>query len=286
MKIVVCVKQVIDVSFHFDIDLNTYNPLEEDVFYEVNPADKCASELALRVKEGWGGEVIFIACGPSRVRRVLYSCLALGGDRAIHILGPEKGDDSNATAHLLATGITALSPDLIFCGSQSVDERCAEIPSALAELLDLPQVTGVVAFELSHDGKKAIVQRKLERGRRQSLECPLPAVLAVEPDIVQLRYSSLPHLLEAYSASIDQIDDNGLRIKPQLEVKSPRRKLIRLSLPRPRPKKILTVDSSLSADERLESISSGGMQKRAGELWEGEPQELARRLAEVITARL
>ena len=286
MRIVVCVKQVIDVTFPIGLDLDTYRPFEEDIFYIVNPADRCASELALRVKEKWGGEVIFVAFGPPRVQSALRSCLAMGGDKAIHVWGQHLEAGFDATAHILARIIKVLAPDLIFCGNQSLDERCAEIPAVLAELLDFPQVTGVLTLELFSDRAKVIVQRKLERGRRQSLECPLPAVFAVEPEAVQPRYAPLPQLLQAYSAEISQIDSKELELDlSRLKAISSQRRLVRLSSPRPKPKKTFAYDTSLPADQRMDLLMSGGLKQKQGNLWEGEPQDLAKRLAEILTAR-
>lgn len=285
MRIVVCVKQVIDVNFPIALDLDTCQPLEEDVFYIVNPADRCASELAIRIKEKWGGEVVFVALGPHRVRRALRSCLAMGGDKAVHICDSYQEVDSGATAHILAKSMKILAPDIVLCGNQSLDEQCAEVPAALAELLDLPQITGVLALELSSDGAKAAVQRKLERGRRQTLECSLPAVFAVEPGAVQPRYASLPQLMEAYSAEISQINVKELELDlSQLKGISSQRKLISLSLPRPRPKRTFIFDTSLPAEQRMDLLMSGGLKQKQCNLWEGEPQELAKRLAGILAA--
>jgi len=287
MRIAVCVKQVIDVRFPFEVDPDSCTPLEDDVFYSVNPADECAVEIALKIKEREGGEVILISYGPQRVEEALRSCLAKGGDKVIHILDSNVEANSVGAAHILAKALASLSPDLILCGSKSSDEGCAEFPAALAELLHLPQATGVVKLELDRHEEKAIVQRKLEKGRRESLECPIPAVLAVEPGIEQPRYASLPQLMDAYEAHIMQMGYEQL--KPDIsQIESHfHRRLVGLSLPRPRPKKIFTIDSSLSAEQRMDLLMSGGLFQRqsASELWEGEPEELATRLVEVLRAQ-
>ena len=243
MKIAVCVKQTIDVMFPIELDPNTHNLPDEDVSYTVNHADRCASELAITVKEKWGGEVIFISLGPPRVQQALQSCLAMGGDKAINIWDTCLEANPGTTAYILAKMIKILAPDLTICGNQSSDERCAEVPAAIAQLLDLPQVTGVLTLELSPNREKALVQRKLERGRRQSVECPLPAVIAVEPETVQPRYVSLRQLREAYSADISKVGSKELDLDvTQLQEISSQREVVSLSWPRPRPKQTFTFD--------------------------------------------
>lgn len=283
MKIVVCIKQVIDITFPFKIDQKTHAPLEEDIFYMVNPADRCSAEVALKIKEEHGGDVTFLGFGPPRIEQALRSCLSMGGDRAIRVWDSQLNTDSYGTAYMLAAAAGPFSPDLILCGSESLDEGCAEIPGFLAGLLDFPQVTGIMDLELSSDRKRVIVKRKLERGRRESIECPLPAVLSIDPMMEQPRYAALPGLLDAYAAKIIKMDAEELEIDvSQIKEIFARRRLLRQSLPRPRPKKIFTFESGLSADQRMELIMSGSLRKSESDLVEGSHQEVAEKLVEIF----
>lgn len=283
MRIVVCIKEVIDVTFPFDLTAESCEPVQDDIFYVVNPADLCALQLALRVKETRGGEVVLVALGSPRVQKSLRHCLALGGDRAIQIGDENLKPDGQVTSFILSKVMEGLAPDLILCGSRSVDKSSGEVGPCLAEYLKLPQVTGVTAIDSAVHEDRIVVERKLERGRRAKLECPLPAVLAVEAGLERPAYAPLPRILDAAGAEITTMDWKSLGIDSRVIQRiSSGRRLLRLSLPRPRPKKVFSFDSGLSAEERMELMMSGGLQDTKSDLLQGKPEELADKMAEIL----
>ena len=113
MNIVVCIKQVIDVTFPFALDPDTIEPLAADIFYKINPADACAVEAALRLREGHGGSVTVIGCGPERVETALKACLAMGADKAVRIDAARLKPHTQAKALFLARAAAAFSPDCL-----------------------------------------------------------------------------------------------------------------------------------------------------------------------------
>ncbi|MBI5062592.1 MAG: electron transfer flavoprotein subunit beta/FixA family protein [Desulfatitalea sp.] len=283
MKIVVCIKQVIDVTFPFALDQDKIEPLEADLFYKANPADLCALEAALRLRDAHGGEVIVIGCGPARVEKALKACLAMGADQAMRIDAAHLELNSQAKALLLAKAVARWSPDLILCGSRSLDEGTGETPVAVAEHLGLPQVTCVMALELSKDGGRVIVEKKLERGRRETIECPLPALLSLEAGVLQPRYALLTGMLAAHAARIECLDANGLEIDSAQKMSfDALRRQIRQTLPRPRPKKSFTLETGMTAEQRMEMMMSGGMKKSTGDLLEGSPGDLGKKLGSIL----
>ena len=287
MKIVVCVKQVVDTTFPFVLDQETISPVREDLFYRVNPADLTAMEAALNIRETLGGEVILMSFGPERVERALRDCLAMGGDRAIRIPESRLEQHSQAKALLLAGAAATVSPDLVLCGARSLDEGSGETPAAIAEYLGFTQVTGVMKIELTDDGRKAVVEKKLEKGQRETIECPLPAVLSLESGVVAPRYAALPGLLAAHSFDIDLIDESGMEIDAgEKKAVNALRRQIRQSLPRPRPKKTFSFESSMTAEERMEMMMSGGMKKSSSDLLEGTPKELAEKLGRLLEEKV
>ena len=285
MNIAVLIKQVVDVTFQFDLHPETNVPRAEDLFYMVNPADLSACEWALQINETWGGEATFISFGPARARQALVSILAMGGGRAIHVWDDGLEVSSLTAARILAEVVRPLACDLILCGTYSLDERSGELPPALAELLDLPQVTGAMAIEIVTGGRQAIVERKTERGRRQTIACQLPAVLAIDPEMVVPRYAPLPSLLKAHAGEhMVPVDWRTLGIDPsQIAHSHEQSRPVGLSLPRPRPKKTFTIDRSLSADERMDLIMSGGLTRRSkSEFLEGNPLEIAEQMSKIL----
>ena len=287
MKIVVCIKQVIDVKFPFALDQDKIEPLASDIFYTVNPADLGALEAALRFRESHGGEVVVLSCGPERVEKALKTCLAMGADQALRIDSARLKPHSQAKALFLAKAAESFSPDLILCGSRSLDEGTGETPSAMAEHLDLPQVTSVMSLELSGDGQTATVEKKLERGRRETIECPLPALLSLEAGVLEPRYAPLTGMLGAHAATIETLDAGSLSIdsSERMAIDGLRRQ-IRQSMPRPRPKKSFSLESGMTAEQRMEMMMSGGMKKSNSDLLEGSPGELSKQLSGILQQKV
>src|SRR3972149_5086083 len=63
--------------------------------------------------------------------------------------------DPAGTARILAGAVRTLAPfDLVLCGQQGVGGDNSQIPGLLAELLDLPQVTG--AGKIDVGGGRAV----------------------------------------------------------------------------------------------------------------------------------
>jgi electron transfer flavoprotein beta subunit len=287
MKIVVCVKEVIDVTFPFVLDPKTLEPVETDLFYKINPADKCAVEMALRLQETLGGEVCYLTFGPPRTERMLKDCLAMGGKEAIRIWEDRPFLGSQAKAVLLAKAVTRFSPDLILCGARSLDEGSGETPVAIAELLDLPQVSGVTDLSVSPDATTVCVKRKLERGRREEIECPLPAVLTIEPGTRTPRYAALPGVLSAYKTPINCLSGDDLEVDSfELNERNSLLRFVAKSLPRPRPKKTFNMESGLTAEQRMELMMSGGLKKTGSDLIEGSPPDVAKKLAAILRDKI
>jgi hypothetical protein len=63
--------------------------------------------------------------------------------------------------------------------------------------------------------------------------------------------------------------------KQELEQKGKMTRTVSLSKTKPRPKKVFTPDSSLTAEERLRLIMSGGVTNKQGDKLEGDPEKIA-----------
>ena len=113
MKIVVCVRQGLDG--------------------EINPFDASAYEEALRIA---GAEVILLSMGPLRARNMLVSLTRLGAKEAVLLSDSAfAGADTLATAYTLERAIRLLSPDLVFCGRQTLVGDTAQTGAMLATKL-------------------------------------------------------------------------------------------------------------------------------------------------------
>ncbi len=211
---VACIKQVADTETRVKVaaDGRTLDPT--GVTWILNPYDEFALEQALRVKEAQGsGEVVVISLGGPGVQTTLRNALAMGADRAIHLKTDLPAPDSLAVAKALAAEIKPLSPGIVWCGRQAVDDDAAQVGPMLAELLGLPCVTSVAKFELQ--GDTAAVVRDVEGGR-EIYDVTLPAVFTADKGLNEPRYASLKGIMAAKKKPIDEkpvtLDEPGLEL--------------------------------------------------------------------------
>jgi len=184
MKILVCIKQI-PVADQMKFDATSRRLIREGVGNEINPFDRRAISQAVALRAQFGGEVIVITMGPPQAKEALVEALAMGCDRAVHLLGREfAGADTLATARTLALACKKIGVDLILCGKCSTDAGTAQVPPMLAELLDLPQVTGVTGLEFSENGSHFSARRELDDGF-EIIESATPAVLGVAERLIK-----------------------------------------------------------------------------------------------------
>ncbi len=148
---------------------------------EINPPDMNALELALGLKDRYGGRVSLLSMGPPFFEPYLRVGLAMGADH-IFLLSDRDfgGADTLATTYVLAQGIRKLDPvSLVICGEESSDGATGQVPAGLAEWLDWPQLTLVTEVSLNRRAGRVRGRRGLPGGY-EIVEAPLPALLAVK----------------------------------------------------------------------------------------------------------
>src|SRR2546430_5106363 len=139
MRIVVCVKYV-PVLSALRFDAATRRLVREGVPGETSSFDVRALGAATALRAAHGGEVVALTMGPPPAREALVHCLALGADRAVHLLDPLlAGSDTLATARALAAAIRREAPDLVLLGRASVDAETGQVGPHAGERLHLPQ---------------------------------------------------------------------------------------------------------------------------------------------------
>jgi electron transfer flavoprotein beta subunit len=160
-----------------------------------NPEDLIALELALQVKEKYGGKVTAITMGPPRASDILRDCLYMGADE-VYLITDRKfaGADTLATSYVLSAAINKIGNfDLIFAGRQAIDGDTAQVGPQTAEKLNIPQVTYVEEIiELCEN--RGRIKRKIENGY-EVLDCKLPVLLTVMKDSAEPRPFSAKRLL-------------------------------------------------------------------------------------------
>jgi len=187
MRIVVCVKYV-PVLSALRFDAATRRLVREGVPGEASSFDVRALGAATALRAAHGGEVVALTMGPPPAREALVHCLALGADRAVHLLDPLlAGSDTLATARALAAAIRREAPDLVLLGRASVDAETGQVGPEVAELLDLPQVTAARRLDVDPGARRFTAERETDDGF-ETLEGPLPAVVTAAEDLAEERF--------------------------------------------------------------------------------------------------
>jgi len=171
--------------------------------FTISPHEECGVEEAVRIVEAQGGEVVVLTLGPPEAEDQLRECMALGADRAIHLVTSEEWD-AQGTAAAIVDALRSEEPfDLYVFGNESADAGNYQIGIRVAYALGLPVVTGLKKIELL--GDRARVERDVG-GARDVYETSLPAVLTVLEGLNLPRYPSVPGRLRAKSKPLDVRD--------------------------------------------------------------------------------
>ncbi len=144
-----------------------------------NPEDLNALELALELKERFGGRVAVCTMGPPAATGVLRHALYMGADEAI-LLTDRKfaAADTLATSYALACAARKFGAyDLVLCGRQAIDGDTAQVGPQTAEKLGIPQITYVEKV-LGLEAGRVRVRSQIDGGTEVA-ECPLPALFTV-----------------------------------------------------------------------------------------------------------
>ena len=100
-----------------------------------NPEDLNALEMALEIKDRFGGTVTVITMGPPKAANILRESLFRGADKVI-LLTDRKfaGADTLATSYVLQCAVQKVgSFDLVLCGRQAIDGDTAQVGPQTAE---------------------------------------------------------------------------------------------------------------------------------------------------------
>src|SRR4030042_5843040 len=144
-----------------------------------NPEDLNALEMALSIKEQYGGKVTVLTMGPLQAADVLRQALFRGADRVVLISDRKfAGADTQATSYTLKCGVDKLGEyDLVFCGRQAIDGDTAQVGPQLAEKLGIPQITYAESI-IDLQGEEIVVRRAFEVGAER-VQWQLPCLLTV-----------------------------------------------------------------------------------------------------------
>ncbi len=188
MRIAVLVKQIPRFE---EMELGADGRLRrDDIDLELNPYCRRAVSQAVELASGRvGARVTVITLGPPAAEDALREAIAWGRERAVDIHGvlvtdaAFAGSDTLATARALAATLAHEGPfDLVLTGRNSVDADTGQVGPELAELCDLPFLTGV--RHLAIDDTLVAARCEHDDGWLEA-ELHLPAILSCAERLIE-----------------------------------------------------------------------------------------------------
>jgi electron transfer flavoprotein beta subunit len=223
MKVLVCVKRVVDYNVKVRVKSDGTGVDIANVKMSMNPFDEIAVEEAVRLKEkGVVTEIIAVSCGVAQCSETLRTAMAIGADRAILV---ECNDELQplAVAKLLKALVDKEQPGLVILGKQAIDDDCNQTGQMLAALAGMPQATFASKIEVV-DGQ-AHVTREVDGGL-ETLAIQLPAVVTTDLRLNEPRYVTLPNIMKAKKKQLDVLTPAALGVDV-----APRIKTLKVSEP-------------------------------------------------------
>jgi electron transfer flavoprotein beta subunit len=215
MNILVCVKRVPLTGGKITLTDDQRALSTKHLGFTVSPHEECGVEEAVQIVEREGGSVTVLTLGSAAAEEQLRDMMAIGADRAIHLLTDGEEWDPQATAAAIVAAIRAdeQQPDLILFGNESADAGNYQVAIRVAHALGMPSVTGVK--KITFESGRAVCEQEVAGGR-DIYELALPAVVSVKEGINLPRYPSVPGRLRAKRKPLEA--SNPERAAAQLEM--------------------------------------------------------------------
>ncbi|OHB56033.1 MAG: hypothetical protein A2Y12_17450 [Planctomycetes bacterium GWF2_42_9] len=212
---VVTIKQVPDTKRITGQAMNDDGTVNRGALPAVfNPEDLNALELALDIKDKFGGKVTVITMGLPAASEVLRQAIYRGADEAILVTDRRAGaSDTLATSYILSCAVKKLNYDIVLCGRQAIDGDTAQVGPQLAEKLGIPQVTYVEEL-LTVEDHHITARRNIGNGW-QEVKCKLPLLMTVVDEANEPRVPGAKRLMKYKKAK------TAIEIQTQLKKENP-----------------------------------------------------------------
>jgi electron transfer flavoprotein beta subunit len=164
-----------------------------------NPEDLNALELALQIKDKFGGYITVLTMGLPAASAILRDSLYRGADEAILLTDRRcAASDTLATSYILSCAVKRLDYDIVLCGRQAIDGDTAQVGPQLAEKLGVTQITYVEELE-DLDGRTITARRNIGNGWQQ-VKADLPVLLTVVGDANEPRVAAAKKMMKYKNA--------------------------------------------------------------------------------------
>ena len=202
MKILVGYKRVVDYNVRIQVKPDGSGVITDGVKLSANPFDDIALEEALRIRDkGLATEVVVVTMGPADCQAHIRNGLAMGANRAIHVVTDAAIQPLTAARAFLKL-IEKEQPGLVLMGKQAIDDDANQTGQMLATLWGRPQATFAGAIAI--DAGKAQVTREVDAGL-EILDIDLPAVVTVDLRLNEPRFIKLPDIMKAKSKPLETL---------------------------------------------------------------------------------
>jgi electron transfer flavoprotein beta subunit len=221
MNVLVCVKRVPLTGGKIVLTEDERAISTRHLGFTISPHEECGVEQAIRLVEAAGGTSPVLTLGPPEAEEQVRDMMAIGVDRAVHLLTDGGEWDPQATAAAIVDAVRAEAEryDLILFGNESADAGNYQVAIRVAHALGLPCVTGVKG--LSVEAGNVRCEQEVAGGRDVYV-VPVPAVVTVKEGLNLPRYPSVPGRLRAKRKPV--ATSTPERPEPRLE-------MVRLVLP-------------------------------------------------------
>lgn len=155
----------------------------------INPPDKNAVEIAVSLKEQYGGKVTLLSMAPPFVDDFMRLMMAMGCDEAVLLSDRAFAmADTYPTNLVLAEGIKKIgNVDLVICGTESADGGTGNVPPGIAEFLNFSQATYCEEVDYDHAEDRFVVKRSTTSGH-EIISITKPAVVSIELGVNSPRF--------------------------------------------------------------------------------------------------
>ncbi len=187
--------------------------------------------------------------GPARAVDGLRKALAIGGDRAVHVLDDAiHGSDALATSLVLAEAIRRMGFDLVLSGMASTDAEMSVVPVMVADRLGVPVLPHASA--LSVQGGTVTVRREFD-DVVEELSAPLPALVSITDRAGDPRYPSFKAIIAGKKKPVTTWSLADLEIAADRVGTAAAGTLVRTARPRP-PRQAGTVITDQGGDAAVQ----------------------------------
>ncbi len=215
MRILIVIRQVLDAEETVHVRNGVVDLAGSKLVMDT--MDEYGVEQGLRIREsGLAQEVLVLAVGPQRMQEALRTALAMGADRAIHVVTDEALDPISISK-VVAQVAQEEKIELILTGGRQADWDSEALGAATAERLGWPQVTWTNGLDFEQG--VAVGKHDVDEGS-ESFRVPLPLVVTTQQGLNEPRYPTVPNIMKAKKKELRQESLDRFQVTPKIRLVS------------------------------------------------------------------